>query len=246
MRIDVARSTSQALHDQARVVRQPPVMEERALGKPGRARGVLNLGAVVRGHRREVCVRRTGKEFVPGLHGDDGAERRQMRPDLRHRFRHRVAAEARYVEEPDRTRLAQHVLQLPAAIGGVHRHHDDARQSRTELEQQPFGKVGRPDRDVRAGREAGEQGHCRALRIAQQPGERPCPPYAALEPPANDRRLVRSGGSRGAQDGPDRRFPDWLGGVSRPMRFLESHHRPRFRLRSPSRRAAPGGQPPPD
>jgi hypothetical protein len=85
---------------------------------------------------------------------------------------------------------SSNVLKLACAVWGVHRHYHYARQTGAEFEQKPFGDIGRPYCDVLTGFEAGEQRLRRALRITQEFGERPCPPFPGLETPGDKSSAV--------------------------------------------------------
>jgi hypothetical protein len=150
------------------------VVQQRALRKSGRARGVLDLRRISGSDCRKRD-RRTAEcaEGIPFREADHFAKCGKLGAQRRERFRHRVAAVLWHEKDPGRARLTQHVRELLALIGGVDGHEDHAGKRRAVLEQHPFGQVRRPRGDALAAVEARDQRPCYLLRVPQQLRERP-------------------------------------------------------------------------
>jgi hypothetical protein len=212
------------------------MVKKRTLGKASGPGRVLDLRRAVGSHRREARRRGSaGEEILEALERDHLTQLGQPVPDLADQPRHRVAAETVDVEEAYRPRLAQHVVELARLIGGIDGDDHQPREAGTELEDQPFGEIGRPERDPFARREAREQGARGALRIGEQRPVGPGPALAVGESPGDHRDAIGSRVGRGAQHRTDRGLLDPVRGVGRPERSIEWHRSP-----SPSARPRNG------
>jgi len=125
------------------VVRQAAVMQFGALGEAGRARGVLDLGDVVRLNIGQDRVGwRAGEETVPFGEEEHLPQGGHPRPDLVEERGHR-AAELRDQEDAGRTGLVQDIPKLGWARSRVDGDQDKTREPGGELNYDPRALGGR-------------------------------------------------------------------------------------------------------
>ena len=132
-----------------------------ALGERGRARGVEEVGHVLRPHRAlrgvdgafrhrigEARSSRVGKPIGARAvaDADDALELRQV--ELGQDRGVIVLEEARNADQEPGVRVQQDVLQLAPCRPGVHPDHHGAEQRDREIGDQPFGPVAHEDRDL--------------------------------------------------------------------------------------------------
>ena len=164
--------------DRHAVVDQVAVREQHALGRPGGAGGVLDVGDVVRAWRRPRRSRAPPASIA--------SQECLAEPD--HMLQRAALAVARFVEdvavvgarivlaqeEGADARLLQDVAQFVRAVGGIDVDQHDAGARGGVLQQDPLDAVAGPDADAVAGREsqAGESARdARDFAIQLAPGE---------------------------------------------------------------------------
>jgi hypothetical protein len=165
----VALGDVDELGDEEAVVEDVVVRERRALGEAGRPARVLDVDRVVEGqlgHPRgdRVAVGLAGAELVPlgTVDEDRPLERLHPAADLVDHGGVVAGLERTGAEQQPHARLAQRVLELVRAIGGVDVDEDRADLGRRVLDDDPLRAVGRPDAHAVA----------HADPEAQQPGRR--------------------------------------------------------------------------
>jgi hypothetical protein len=94
--------------------------------------------------------------------------------------------------------VPEHVRELVRLVGRVDRHQRHAGQPGGELEQHPFGAVGRPHRDPVAGLEPREQRAGGALGPGEQLAVAPLPPPRRVGVAGDQRGLARRAFGGGA------------------------------------------------
>ena len=202
------------------------MVQQRTLGRAGRAGRVLDLRRVVRRDLGQVEAR-AGRNATNASQSSSLTTSRRPGSPGRTSATHSAIGLPRKpstMEQARRARLAEHVLELARAVCRVDRHEHEAREPRAEFEQHPFREVRRVDGDVLAGLEAREQRARRSLGIAQQLRVGPRAALAGQLAPGDDRRAPAGSGSRLAQDRSDRRLQHWHGSVRRPVGPLQWLH----------------------
>ena len=171
-----ARARAEVADHNASVIRQPPMVQGRALGRPRGSRGVLDLNGIRGLHVGQFLLRRPrGAKTFPIRQRNSGAQGRQLPGDLFDPLPHRAAAIFGQVEDARGPGLPERIGEFRFAIGGVERDQDQAREAHAELQKNPLGEVRRPDGDVLTGLEAPEQRLRHDLGLVEQFAETKTP-----------------------------------------------------------------------
>ena len=174
--------------------------QHRALGRPGRARGVLDLGRVARLGAGQRGVRGPAvPEPFPPVEEHHLAQVRQVRADRVEGAGQRDTAVLPEQEQPGGAAVGEHVPQLGLAQGRVDRDQGPAGQGGAELQQHPFGNAVGPHRDPLPGPEPGRQDPGHLLGLGQQLGVGPAAASGRIGHPLDQRLLVRGLGGGPAQ-----------------------------------------------
>src|SRR5438105_7416586 len=155
----VVLAVAQALSDEEAVVDEVVVRQRCALGKAGRAGGVLNVDRVVELERTFALAQLSLGNTVAGaeegapvlVEAEDVAQFRAARTNV---FEHRlvdVLPEAAAVEQDADARLLQGILQFGRLVSRVDVDEDDAGAGGGVLDDDPLITIGRPDADAVAG-----------------------------------------------------------------------------------------------
>ena len=195
----IALGVAQRLADEVAVVEHVVVRQRRALGEPGRARGVLDVDRVVELERRLALGEplgghaRAAPRAAPSQSSSNTIASRSGRAagaDLgEHRDVVGVAEPARHRQHAD-ARLVEHVLELGRLVGRVDVDEDRADPRRRVLQDDPLEAIGRPDADPIAALRCSS----RAGR-ARPPRSRPTAADRSRGSPASGRPAPRGRGS---------------------------------------------------
>ncbi len=131
------------------------MMQQRALGKTGSTRSVLDHHRIHRANLGQWFLRSVArsKEFFPIVEANDLAQLGTILRRLLRGREHLVAAEIVDDEDTGGARLLQHIFDLGEPKRRVDRHQHQPGEGAAKFAHHPLGNIRRPHRDAFAGLE---------------------------------------------------------------------------------------------
>jgi hypothetical protein len=142
-----ALTNAHAIHHVRSVVHQPAMFEVGTFGETSRPGRVLDHHRVRWKNVWQLFVKRVsgGQEVIPVVKADDFPQPGTVWLNLFGGGQHWITPETRNDEQRRRAGLLEYVRNLVTLEPGIDRDQNDAGERSTELEQNPFGSVVRPN-----------------------------------------------------------------------------------------------------